>query len=132
MLFRSGQSEVLLWMSVGRRALHGDTSAGKVASFADELSVVVSWDLVTIGKDADDAVEGASFHADGKKGVVALVGEGGAWHGVDLVHVVLDVVLSRGSADDSLLTDVSEVGEKVILIELVLVDAKKAAKKVGT
>ena len=64
-------------------------------------------------------------------GVVALVGEGGAWHGVDLVHVIFDVVLSSRSADLSLLTDVAEVREEVVLIELILGDAKEAAKKVG-
>ena len=38
--------------------------------------------------------------------------------------------MSSGSADDSLLTDVGEIREKIVLIELVLGDAKEAAKKV--
>ena len=118
-------------MSVRGRGGHRDTGARKAGAFSDKLSVVVAWDGIAFGKDGDNGIKSASFNADGKKGVVALVGEGGAWHGVDLVHVVLDVVLASGSADLSLLTDVAEVREEIVLIELVLGDTKKTTKEVG-
>ena len=130
--FRGGiENVVLLWVSVRGRSGHRDTGASKACAFSDKLSVVVSWNGIAFGKDGDDGIEGASLNADSKKGVVALVGEGGAWHGIDLIHVVLDIVLTSGSADLSLLADVAEVREKVVLIELILGDAKEAAKKVG-
>ena len=75
---------------------------GKAAILSTEV-----WS--NFGKDGDNAIKGASFNADSEKGVVALVGEGGAWHGFNLVHVVLDVVLASRRTDDSLAFDVAEV-----------------------
>ncbi len=119
-------------MSVGRRSRHADTGARKAGAFSDKLSVVVTWDGIAFSKDGDNGIKGASFNADSKKSVVALVGEGGARHGFDFVHIVLDVVLTGGRPDYSLFSDVAEIREKIVLIELVLGNAKEATKKVGT
>ena len=117
-------------MGVRARSGHGNAVASESSSFSDKLAVVVSRDLGTFGKERDDGIKGGFLNADGKKGVVALVGEGGAWHGVDLVHVVLDVVLASGSADLSLLTNVAEVREEIVLIKFILGNTKEATKKV--